>query len=175
MKEIKLVFTGSMGAGKTTAISAISEIPVINTDVRTIGEDAQRKKTTTAAMDYGELTLNDGNKLRVYGTPGQERFQYMWPIIIKGALGLIILVDDANSHPLKDLALFINYFRDHINKIPTVVGITRRDLEQGPNIQEYHDYLHKEGLQLPIFSIDARERENIILMIQALTAMVEFN
>jgi signal recognition particle receptor subunit beta len=122
MKEIKLVFTGSMGAGKTTAISAISEIPVINTDVRTIGEDAERKKTTTAAMDYGELTLDDGNKLRLYGTPGQERFQYMWPILIKGALGLIILVDDSNSQSLKDLELFINYFRDHINKIPTVVG-----------------------------------------------------
>ncbi|WP_245391541.1 GTP-binding protein [Thioflexithrix psekupsensis] len=78
MSEIKIVFTGSMGAGKTTAIAAISEIPVINTDVRaTDPTTLQRKATTTVAMDYGELTLEDGQKLRLYGTPGQLRFEYM--------------------------------------------------------------------------------------------------
>jgi signal recognition particle receptor subunit beta len=60
VKEIKLVFTGSMGAGKTTAISAISEIPVVNTDVSTTDEARRRKATTTVALDYGEMTLDDG-------------------------------------------------------------------------------------------------------------------
>jgi signal recognition particle receptor subunit beta len=174
VKEIKLVFTGSMGAGKTTAISTISETPVINTDVITTDKAVQRKETTTVALDYGELSLDETQKLKLYGTPGQERFEYMWPILIKGALGLIILVDHASADPLSDLALFVRYFKPYIEETATVIGVTRTDLGGGPSMQAYHDYLQKQGLQLPVFTVDARNREHVIIMIQALTAMVEF-
>ncbi|MEZ5672763.1 MAG: ATP/GTP-binding protein [Thiotrichaceae bacterium] len=63
-------------------------------------QQSSRKETITVAMDYGELTSDDGQKLRIYGTPGQQRFDYMWKILIKGALGLIILVDNAGSDPV---------------------------------------------------------------------------
>ena len=174
VKEIKLVFTGSMGAGKTTAISTISEIPVVNTDVQTTDEAAQQKESTTVALDYGELTLNEVQKLRLYGTPGQQRFEHMWPILIKNALGLIILVDNAAADPLDDFALYVRYFKPYIEEIATVVGVTRVDVGQGPNIQAYHDYLQRQNLQLPVFSVDARRRDHVIMMIQALAAMVEF-
>ncbi|KHD04824.1 GTP-binding protein [Candidatus Thiomargarita nelsonii] len=174
MSEIKLVFTGSLGAGKTTAISTISEIPVINTDVATTDKAAQRKEMTTVALDYGELSLDETQKLKLYGTPGQERFEYMWPILIKGALGLIILVDHASADPLSDLALFVRYFKPYIEETATVIGVTRTDLGVEHNMQAYHDYLQKQDLQLPVFTIDARNREHVIIMIQALTAMVEF-
>jgi signal recognition particle receptor subunit beta len=173
VKEIKLVFTGSMGAGKTTAISAISEIPVVNTDVRTTDEAALRKEMTTVALDYGEMTLDEGQKLRLYGTPGQQRFEYMWPIIIKGALGLIILVDDAADDPIADLAIYINFFKSYIQEMPTVIGVTRTDLAQGPSMQAYYDYLQNQDLQLPVFPVDPRQREHVIMIIQTLAAMVE--
>ena len=173
MKEIKLVFTGSMGAGKTTAISTISEIPVVNTDVKTTDEATERKAMTTVALDYGEMTLDEGQKLRLYGTPGQQRFEYMWPIIIKGALGLIILVDDGAKDPLADLEIYINFFKSYIQEMPTVIGITRTDLEQGPGMPAYYDYLQNKDLQIPVFSIDPRERDHIIMIIQTLAAMVE--
>ena len=173
VKEIKLVFTGSMGAGKTTAISTISEIPVVNTDVSTTDEARQRKATTTVALDYGEMTLDDGQKLRLYGTPGQQRFEYMWPIIIKGALGLIILVDDAADDPVADLAIYINFFKSYIEEMPTVIGISRTDLEQGPGMPAYYDYLQSQDLQLPVFPVDPRQRDHIIMVIQTLSAMVE--
>lgn len=183
MSEIKLVFTGSTGAGKTTAISTISEIPVINTDVRSNdftthiihqNKEATRKDTITVAMDYGELTLDDGQKLRIYGTPGQQRFDYMWKILIKGALGLIILVDNAGSDPIGDLARYLDNFREFIKETSAVVGITRMDIAPEPDLQVYYDYMQSQGILLPIYSIDARSRESVVMLIQALVAMLEY-
>lgn len=70
----KIIFTGPMGAGKTTAIAAISEIPPISTEVRCTDEAQALKETTTVAMDYGYFTLEDSSRIHLYGTPGQERF-----------------------------------------------------------------------------------------------------
>ncbi len=175
MSEIKLVFTGSSGAGKTTAITAISEIPVINTDVRATDlTTTQRKSKTTVAMDYGELTLEDGQKLRLYGTPGQQRFDYMWKILIKGALGLIILVDNSGPDPIGDLARYIDNFRGFIADTGAVIGISRMDISPEPALQRYYDYLNERGIQLPIFPVDARSRDNIVMLIHALVAMLEY-
>jgi hypothetical protein len=176
MNEIKLVFTGSAGAGKTSAISAISEIPVINTDVRTTDFTAshQKKLKTTVALDYGELTLEDGQKIRLYGTPGQQRFDYMWKILIKGALGLVILIDNSGVDPIGDLARYIDNFRGFINETSAVIGITRMDIAPAPHLQLYYDYLQEHHIQLPIFPVDARSRDSITLLIQALIAMLEF-
>jgi signal recognition particle receptor subunit beta len=175
MNEIKIVFTGSMGAGKTTAIASISEIPVINTDVTTTDLSAsQRKEKTTVAMDYGELTLADGQKLRLYGTPGQQRFDYMWKILTKGALGIIILIDNAGADPIGDLARYLDNFREFINDTSAVVGITRMDVTPEPRLQLYYDYLQQRGMQLPVCPIDARSRESVIQLVQALLAMLEF-
>jgi len=175
MGEIKIVFTGSMGAGKTTAISTISEIPVINTDVHaTDTATLAHKEKTTVAMDYGELTLETGQKLRLYGTPGQQRFDYMWKILAKGALGLVILIDNAGSDPIGDLARYVDNFREFINETGAVIGITHMDSAPQPDIQSYYDYLQERDLQLPIFSMDARSRESVVMLIQALIAMLEF-
>jgi signal recognition particle receptor subunit beta len=183
MSEIKLVFTGSAGAGKTTAISTISEIPVINTDVRSNdftthlirqSIDTSRKETITVAMDYGELTLDDGQKLRIYGTPGQQRFDYMWKILIKGALGLIILVDNAGDDPVGDLARYLDNFREFIKETSAVVGITRMDLSPEPNLEIYHEYMQSHGIRLPIYSVDARSRDSVVMLIHALVAMLEY-
>ncbi len=163
-----------MGAGKTTAISALSEIPVINTDVRATDEAALRKERTTVAMDYGEMTLPDGQKLRIYGTPGQERFSYMWGILMEGALGLIILVDNAGDNPLGDLDLYLTHFRPYIEATTAVIGVTRMDVATEPGLEQYYDYLMQNDLQLPIFSVDVRERDNVVMMIEALVAMLEF-
>jgi hypothetical protein len=175
MTEIKLVFTGSVGAGKTTAIASLSEIPVINTDVRATDlTTLQRKAKTTVALDYGELTLDDGQKLRLYGTPGQQRFDYMWKILIKGAIGLIILVDNSGPDPIGDLARYLDNFRGFINETSAVIGITRMDLSPEPDLQRYYDYLNEQSIQLPIFPVDPRSHHSVVMLIQALVAMLEY-
>ena len=71
-QELKIVFTGPMGAGKTTAIRAISDAPPVSTEVANTDQAACAKEMTTVAMDYGQLLLDDGTSVRLYGTPGQD-------------------------------------------------------------------------------------------------------
>ncbi|MCV6636766.1 ATP/GTP-binding protein [Candidatus Albibeggiatoa sp. nov. NOAA] len=189
MNEHKVVFTGSLGAGKTTAIASISEIPVINTDIQTsdftkpvmrqIGAhsstpsiEVANRSMTTVAMDYGEVNLELGKKLRLYGTPGQQRFDYMWKVLIHGAQGLVIFVDNAGTDPIGDLARYTDIFREYILTTHTVVAVTRMDLVPRPSIQVYHNYLHQLGIQLPVFSVDARSSESVANMVGHLVEMI---
>src|SRR5690606_19648729 len=105
--ELKFVFTGTMGAGKTQAISALSDIPVISTDVKATDEARLKKEKTTVAMDYGEIHLDDETAINLYGTPGQKRFEYMWKILADGALGVIVMVDNSREKPLEDMDVYL--------------------------------------------------------------------
>jgi hypothetical protein len=108
-QKIKVIFTGSVGAGKTTAIQTISEIDPIRTEAKPSEASVlNRKSSTTVAMDYGELTLEDDTKLYLYGTPGQRRFDFMSHILTKGALGLVILIDNSHNTPLEELDYYLN-------------------------------------------------------------------
>ena len=93
MTEYKIVFTGSMGAGKTTAIGAVSETPPIVTDV-TNTDASHAKERTTVGLDFGQFTLDNGDRVRMFGTPGQSRFDFLWKILSKNAIGMIILADN---------------------------------------------------------------------------------
>ncbi len=90
----KIVFTGCVGAGKSTAIRTISESDPLSTEVKSTEKRIlQQKPTTTVVMDYGDFILNNGQKIFLYGTPGQRRFDFMSPILTEGASGLIILIN----------------------------------------------------------------------------------
>ena len=76
MHDHKLIFIGSPGVGKTTAICAVSDHPPVSTEVPSTDEE----RHTTTALDFGELTLDSGEVLRLFGVPGQERFDFIWPL-----------------------------------------------------------------------------------------------
>lgn len=173
MSEIKIVITGAVGAGKTTAIGSISEISVVATDVAASDAVSAFKASTTVAMDYGELTLDDGSKLRIYGTPGQERFSFMWDILAKGALGFIILVNDDNATPLADLDFYIERFRKHIEDSTMAVGITHVD-NKPASMNKYYEYMSSKNLPYPIFPVDARKSADVRLMVEAMASMIIF-
>ena len=80
MQRLKIVFSGPMGAGKTQAIATLSDISVVSTEVKNTDLHINAKALTTVGMDYGEMTLEDGVSIGLYGTPGQERFNFIWPI-----------------------------------------------------------------------------------------------
>ena len=107
MQRLKIVFSGPMGAGKTQAISNLSDIPVVSTEVKNTDLQTNAKALTTVGMDYGELTLEGGMSIGLYGTPGQERFNFIWPILSQGALGVIILIDHSASDPIADWANYL--------------------------------------------------------------------
>ena len=96
----KLVFAGPVGAGKTTAIQTLSDIEVVSTDAYASDEVRLLKKTTTVAMDYGLMKLASGDQVRLYGTPGQQRFDFMWEILSENALGLVLMLKASAPDPV---------------------------------------------------------------------------
>jgi hypothetical protein len=164
----KIIFTGPVGAGKTTAIASISDIKPIATDEYASDMTKSRKPQTTVAMDYGLIRLSENERVHLYGTPGQERFDFMWDILTKGGIGLILLLDNTRHDPFQDIRFYTNAFRDFIEKQQMVVGVTRMDLQRKPSLPEYRHYLESLSLQAPVFEVDARSNKDITMLLQAL-------
>jgi len=164
----KIIFTGPVGAGKTTAIQSMSDIPIISTNESASDMTKQRKSNTTVAMDYGQIKIGDKERIHLYGTPGQERFDFMWDILTKGALGLILLLDNSRENPQQDLKFYTQAFSSFINSGEMVVGITRIDDIAKPDINHYRHWIDDLKIRAPVFSVDARERQDVSSLIQAL-------
>jgi len=169
----KIIFTGPVGSGKSTAINAISDMPVISTEQVATDNVKERKETTTVALDYGMIKLGDGENIHIYGTPGQERFNFMWDILVENAIGIIILVDNANEDPLTDLSFFLKNFESFISNSAIAIGITRTDLPGGPILDDYHRILKEFNFNPPIFEVDGRKKSEISMLIQALLFSVD--
>lgn len=173
MSEIKLLFAGPMGAGKTTAIRSISEIEPISTEVANTDFSESDKAETTVAMDYGELTLDTGDKLRMYGSPGQRRFEFMWPLLAEGALGVIVLLDNSRPDPLTDLREFIGAFRNQIDTGRVVVAVGRLENHPCPSLDDYLDAVAATGQFLPVVDADVRRRDDVIKVLEVLFEQIE--
>ncbi|MDY6992611.1 MAG: ATP/GTP-binding protein [Pseudomonadota bacterium] len=170
MNNYKIIFTGPAGAGKSTAIATLSDIPVVITEEKTRQKDPQHvyKRTITVALDYGLIKLNHKHKIHLYGTPGQQRFDFMWDILTEGGLGLILLIDNARLDPLADLRFFLNKFTYFIETTQVAIGVTRMDISMRPKLSEYYSLLKKMNLNAPLFEVDARRKRDIYLLLQAL-------
>lgn len=174
MSQLKFIFTGSPGAGKTTAIAAISETPPVRTDEATTDSLSSTKSETTVAMDFGELTLEGGDKVFLYGTPGQSRFEFMWKIIAQGGLGLILLVDCTREDPLGDMEMYLENFTEFIGETSVVIGVTRSDAPDAPPVDAFYDRLQDSGRLFPILEVDPREADDVSLLINALISSLEY-
>lgn len=172
MKEYKLVFTGTTGAGKTTAINAISEVPAVKTDVANT-DSTLNKEFTTVGLDFGQLNLANGDRVRLFGTPGQSRFDFMWKILIKDAFGLIILIDNSRPDPLADLDVYLDGFARELTTTPCVIGIGRTEEHQQPSLDDFATVLERKGFALPIIPVDVRQPYDVILLIELLMAQAE--
>lgn len=171
----KLVFSGPVGAGKSTAIQSLSDIEAVNTDANASDETKRMKKTTTVAMDYGVVNLASGDLVHLYGTPGQRRFDFMWSILSEDALGLILTLSADAADPVADLRTFVAEFRDFIERTSLVVGITRTDLSaSGWQVrQRISQALVELGLPPMAMDLDARCRHQVALLIRALVHSID--
>lgn len=169
----KIIFTGPVGAGKSTAIASLSDIPPVSTDQAASDMTKERKASTTVAMDYGIMNLAGGEKIHLYGTPGQERFDFMWDILTTGGIGLVLLLDNTRADPFDDLKFFTGKFRDFIRDTSLVVGVTQMDLSPRPYLENYHDHLQQIGLKAPVFEVDARRKRDVSLLVQTLLYVLD--
>lgn len=174
MSNYKIIFTGPVGAGKTTAVSALSDIPTVRTDCAATDTTRERKAETTVAMDYGLVNLGEGTIVHLYGTPGQKRFDFMWDILTEGGVGLVLLLDNTRRNPMEDLHFFVQSFRQFIDRSGIAIGVTRMDLSTTPSIEDYHRELFPLGLRhAPVFETDARERRDVSLLVEALLCSLD--
>lgn len=172
MQRLKIVFSGPMGAGKTQAIASLSDIPVVSTEVQNTDLEANAKLLTTVGMDYGELSLEGGSSIGLYGTPGQERFSFIWPILSQGALGVVILIDHSAEDPVADLAHYLKTF-DEIYQGRIVIGISQVDKKPEREFAIYRDWLTANNRNIPIFPVDMRKREDVLLLVEGIIASLE--
>ncbi|ADP81226.1 GTP-binding protein [Pseudofrankia inefficax] len=173
MTHYKIVFSGPVGAGKTTAIASISDIPPVTTETRPTDETRDIKATTTIAMDYGVLRLSGTERIHLYGTPGQDRFDFMRYILAEGAIGVVLLMTNARPTPLADLHEFVGAFRTVIDETALAVGVTGMDLRRTASLDDYRQVLARVGIIAPVFEIDARRRGDVALLVQALLLSID--
>ena len=172
MAEHKILFTGTTGAGKTTAIGMISETAPVRTDVRNT-DSRLDKATTTVGLDYGEVTLDNGDRLRLYGTPGQQRFDFMWTILAKGALGLIVLVDNRQPRPLADLDMYLDGFKQLIAETACVIAVGWTESHLLPSLEDFAAHAASRGVVCPVLAVDVRDREQVTQLLELLLLQLE--
>ncbi len=173
MNAYKIVFAGPVGVGKTSAIAAISDIEPFQTEEFATDEVKDIKQNTTVAMDYGMIKLENDERIHLYGTPGQERFNFMWDILTDGGIGLILLLNNNNSDPLQDCKTYLDAFKDYIDITGVALGINRMEQNTGPSIDDYHDILVNKNITAPILEVDARDPADVILLTESLLYSID--
>ncbi len=173
MSDYKIIFSGPTGVGKTTAIGSISDIEPVITDERASDMTRIQKPDTTVAMDYGLISLDNQERIHLYGTPGQQRFDFMWEILTQGGIGLILLISNARPDPFSDMRFFLDSFNNFITSTKVVIGVTQMDLSRDPRLEDYYLQLEDNGFKIPIFEVDARVKRDISLLLEALLYSID--
>ena len=160
---VKIVIAGGFGVGKTTTESAISEIRPLTTEaaMTSVAAEIDRtgqvpgKTTTTVALDFGCITIDEEIKLYLFGTPGQDRFAFMWNDLVKGALGALVIVD---TRRLNDCYAAVDFFEKV--GLPFVIGVNVFDGMLAHDLDDVRWAL-AVGQDVPLITFDARTRISV--------------
>ncbi len=158
-QAVKIVVTGPFSAGKTTLIRTISEITVLSTEKDITDETRSTKAETTVAMDFGRITIDHDLVLYLFGTPGQDRFDFMWEILGEGMLGYVLLVDAQRPESLSEAVAILAAFKK-MARVPFVVGLNRA---QGAEPEVESNVRAVLGLDdsVPVVPCDATDRQSV--------------
>jgi uncharacterized protein len=164
MQTVKMVVTGPFNAGKTEFIRSVSEIDVVSTERKISSEPEKVKSTTTVAMDFGRITVDDELVLYLFGTPGQRRFDFMWEILSEGMLGFIVMVDSTRPETFREARSILETFRAYA-PTPYVVAANKQDREDAWDLDDMRIALRLDSKLklLPCVATDKETVKNILL------------
>ena len=163
---VKIVVTGPFAAGKTTLIRTISEITVLSTEKDISDSSRSRKAETTVAMDFGRITIDRDLVLYLFGTPGQDRFDFMWVILGEGMLGYVLLVDADRPDSVEEAVGILAAFRK-MAPVPYVVALNRSSALEPADEERLRTALDLAA-EVPIVPCDATDRESVKSVLLAL-------
>ena len=159
MQSVKVVITGPFNAGKTTFIKTVSEITVLSTERQVSDVSGEGKGETTVAMDFGRISISDDVVLYLFGTPGQERFSFMWETLSEGMLGFVLMVDCKNPDSITDATSMIEFFTN-MSDVPFVVAANKVAADDVDTLNSLRGRL-KLSEDVPLLPVDARDRESV--------------
>ena len=164
MQTVKMVVTGPFSSGKTQFIQTVSEIDVVATERKISSESERIKETTTVAMDFGRITVDDDLVLYLFGTPGQKRFDFMWEILSEGMLGFVVMVDSSRPETFREARRILETFRAYA-PTPYVVTANKQDLEDAwdPEDMRIALRLSQDVKLLPCTATDKESVKNALL------------
>jgi uncharacterized protein len=177
MQTVKMVVTGPFNSGKTEFIRSVSEIDVVSTE-RKISSEAERiKETTTVAMDFGRITVDDDLVLYLFGTPGQRRFDFMWEILSEGMLGFVVMVDSTRPETFREARSILETFRAYA-PTPYVVSANKQDREDAWELNDIRIALRLDPKikLLPSVATNKEMVKNVLLeLLYSILADMETN
>jgi len=164
MQTVKIVVTGPFNAGKTVFIQTVSEIDVVATERKISSEAEKVKDTTTVAMDFGRITVDEDLVLYLFGTPGQRRFDFMWEILSEGMLGFIVLVDSTRPETFREARRILETFRAYA-PTPYIVAANKQDMEDAWDLDDMRIALRLPShvKLLPCVATDKESVKQILL------------
>jgi small GTP-binding protein len=164
MQTVKMVITGPFNSGKTEFIQSVSEIDVVATERKISSEAEKIKDTTTVAMDFGRITVDEDLVLYLFGTPGQKRFDFMWEILSEGMLGFIVMVDSTRPETFREARSILETFRAYA-PTPYVVAANKQDLDDAWDIDDMRIALRLDPKLkfLPCIATDRDSVKNVLL------------
>jgi small GTP-binding protein len=165
-QAVKVVVTGPFAAGKTTLIRTISEITVPSTERGVTDSTRKRKAETTVAMDFGRITIDRDLVLYLFGTPGQDRFDFMWEILGEGMIGYLLLVDASREDSVQEAAGILAAFRT-MARVPYVVALNRASAEDHTLVDSVRQQLEIPS-DVAILECDATDKESVKNVLLAL-------
>lgn len=171
-REFKIIFSGPMGSGKTTAIRNVSDTMTVSTEVVNSEKERHSKDSTTVAMDFGQIFLPEAC-VNVYGTPGQERFSFMWEILSEHAMGVIILLDGSRQDSRDELLFFLQSYEKINQELPLIIGLGYHGENEAHSVDELNSLCMQHDIIAPIFTVDVREKDDVLLLINTLLSIIE--